>query len=145
MKNTDNTQDLPTLICGVERLQTMEHSFARVAWSCDFSMRWLSENITPSKLDGYITQHLQLLADFTTARQKWSKQQLATIAWLIRKQHPSLTFPQFQLFIVQSMAGKFGKFYDKLDAVEFLTFLQKFLGDLDAWRRANWETRPPAN
>lgn len=142
MKNHDNTQDLAAMVCSIDRLQTMEHSLSHIAWSRDYMLGSLAAEITPSRLDGYISQHLQFLADFSTARYKWTKQQLSTMAWLIRKQHPSLTFPLFQLFIVQCMAGKYGKFYDKLDAVELLSWLQKFLADLDAWRRYNWDTRP---
>lgn len=142
MKNQDNTQDLAAMVCSVDRLQTMEHTMAHVAWSRDYMLRNLAAEITPARLDSYIAEHLQFLADFSTARYKWNKQQLNTMAWLIRKQHPTLTFPLFQLFIVQCMAGKFGKFYDKLDAVELLSWLQKFLAEVDAWRRYNWDNRP---
>lgn len=130
------------MVCSIDRLQNMEHSMSHVAWSRDYMLQNLAAEITPSRLDAYITEHLQFLADFSTARTKWNKQQLNTMAWLIRKQHPTLTFPLFQLFIVQCMAGKFGKFYDKLDAVELLSWLQKFLAEVDAWRRYNWDTRP---
>lgn len=142
MKNQDNTQDLAAMVCSIDRLQSMEHSMVHIAWSRDYMLQNLAAEITPSRLDAYITEHLQFLADFSTARYKWNKQQLNTMAWLIRKQHPTLTFPLFQLFIVQCMAGKFGKFYDKLDAVELLSWLQKFLAEVDAWRRYNWDTRP---
>lgn len=142
MKNQDNNHDVVHLLCSTDRLATMEHTFASCAWSRNFMLKDLVNEIGAPLIDGYIIAHLQYLADFSTARYKWTKQQLHTMAWLIRKQHPTLTFPLFQLFIVQCMAGKFGKFYDKLDAVELLTWLQKFLVELDAWRRYNWDTRP---
>lgn len=144
MKDNANPQDLATMICGLDRLQSAEHSFANVAWSRNYSMKYLATEITPSRLDAFIIEHLHTLANFTTARYKWTREQLATMAWLIRKQQPYLTFPQFQHFIVCCMAGRYGKFYDKLDAVELLTWLHKYLSDIDQWRRANWDQRPPA-
>lgn len=130
------------MVCSTERLATMEHNLSQYAWSYNFTLVDLANEISPQTLDNYIVQHLQTLADFSTARYKWSKQQLNTMAWLIRKQHPTLTFPLFQLFIIQCMSGRYGKFYDKLDAVEVLSWLQKYRADIDAWRRYNWDSRP---
>lgn len=126
----------------VESLPSLDCSMVKIVWSLEYQLKWCADNVSTSCVDACIISHLKFLANFTTSRYKWSAEQLRTMAWLIRKQHPALTMPQFRVFIVGCMAGRFGKFYDKLDSVELCSWLVKWCAEIDNWRRANWETRP---
>lgn len=136
------TQEDFNLLFSIDSLPSASTEMELLVWSREYRLDWLSTRITPEVLDSCISTHIKFLADFTTARQKFTREQLRVMGWLIRKQHPYLTMPQFRAFILRAMAGYFGKFYDKLDAVELLAHLQKWEQDLDQWRRAHWETRP---
>lgn len=142
MKNVDNPAEGFDELFNLDALKRADLDMSRVAWSRGYSLQWCARAVTPSKLDEYIILYIKFLADFTAARYKWTSRQLGTMAWLIRTQHPYITMPQLQYFIVRCMAGHFGKFYDKLDPIELMNHLCQHEKDIDSWRRANWDQRP---
>lgn len=70
-----------------------------------------------------LLEHFQM---FTSAREKYSQHQHNALIWIICTQYPHMRITELHLFFVKAMAGKFGKFYDRLEPMDITAALDKW-------------------